>query len=154
MGILLVTILVFIDQYVKYLTVNNLEVFETMPIIENVFHLTYYRNKGAAFSILSEHTWLLTLISIIAVLVIIYIIFKKLLKHKLGYISLYLILAGAIGNLIDRIRLGYVIDMFDFRIINFAVFNMADVFVSVGGFFLIIYILFLHDKDKINENRQ
>ncbi len=138
-------LLVGLDQIVKYLAVTYLT---TKPIvlIENVFELTYIENKGAAWSMLENQIWFFILITIIILAVIAYAFYKKLIYTKLGKISLVLISAGGIGNFIDRITHGYVIDMFSFKLINFPVFNVADICIVCGGLLFIYYMMFQYDK--------
>ena len=110
-------------------------------IIEDIFHLTYVRNTGAAFSFLQEHTWILIVLTIFFCFALLYFIFFKKMS-KWERLTLAMVTAGGLGNLYDRIAYGYVIDMFDARVINFAVFNVADIFITCGGIaFIIIYLI-------------
>ena len=111
--------------------------------------LTFVQNTGAAFSMLEEHTWLLTLLSGVVAVILVILMAKKILPHWSGQLSLGLLLGGAIGNFIDRLLLGYVTDMFAATFLNFPVFNVADIAVVVGGILLCIHvILFMKDEDK------
>ncbi|MFZ7121412.1 MAG: signal peptidase II [Eubacteriaceae bacterium] len=142
-------ILVF-DQISKILVVNYVKPIITIPIIQNVFHLTYAENTGAAFSILSNKLPLLTIITIIFITILIIYLYTLVSKNRcFNYFSLSLtfIIGGAIGNLIDRIRLNYVIDFFDFRLINFAIFNVADCFIVIGSILLLLIIIFDESKE-------
>lgn len=143
---LLVLILVALDQVVKYLVVANIPLGEHVPFLPYIMDLTYVQNTGAAFSIFSEHTWILTMISLVVSVILAVALWKGFFRHPLGRLSLTLLLAGAIGNLIDRVRLQYVVDMFHVLFMNFAVFNVADVFVVVGGIGAALYYMFLADK--------
>ncbi len=133
--------IIIIDRAVKMWTTSYLAAMETLPVIEDVFHLTYVRNTGAAFSFLHEHTWILIVITIIFCFILLYFVFfKKMTKWE--RITLAMVTAGGLGNLYDRIAYGYVIDMFDARIINFAVFNVADIFITCGGIaFMIVFLI-------------
>ncbi len=125
---------IFLDQLSKWLTVINLDFGESFPLIENVFHFTYVRNTGAAFSIFNEpdERWIFMSISTVALVALsIYLWFNRK-KGALLCVALSFIIGGGIGNMIDRCLLKYVIDMLDFRLINFAVFNVADSFVCIG----------------------
>lgn len=130
------------DQLSKYFAQTILSQMRTLPLIQDVFHLTYTRNTGAAFSIFTDQQLFLILLTEIftAVLFIVLIILPKKKEYTILNLSLSLIIAGAAGNLIDRIRLDYVIDFFDFRLINFAIFNVADIFVVCGSALLIFAI--------------
>lgn len=144
---ILIAALVAIDQIVKYLVRANIELGQVLPFIPRVLGLSYVQNTGAAWSILSDHTWLLTIISAVVSIILAVILFKNLLtRHPFGKTCLALILAGAIGNLIDRALLGFVTDMFRTLFMNFPVFNVADICVVCGAFSLCGYVLFFYDK--------
>ena len=145
LSIIAIVVLVSLDQFVKYLTVTHL-MLKPIVLIENIFELTYVENKGAAWSILENQIWFFILITVIILALIAYAFYKKMIYTKLGQISLVLICAGAIGNLIDRITHGYVIDMFSFKLINFPVFNVADICIVCGGILFVYYMMFQHDK--------
>ena len=129
------------DQITKIAVDRSMRLFDSIPIIDNFFHLTYVRNKGAAFSFLSNASWRLPFfitVSSIAALVIL-IAFRKLRDdQKLAHVSLAMIFSGAVGNLIDRIRLGEVIDFLDAHWYrhHWPAFNVADSLICVGVFLL------------------
>lgn len=146
---LLVLILVIIDQASKYFIIANLKVYDSIPVIQNIFHITYVKNYGAAFSILQNKRLFFISITLAVSIGMIYVMIRY--SHAISNIlklSLALILAGAIGNLIDRIRLGYVVDFFDFRV--FPIFNVADSCVVCGSILLIYYMFFIEPKIKKN----
>ncbi len=131
---LIIVLALIIDQLSKYFTVIYLKPVGTYPLINNVFHLTYAENTGAAFSMFSgKQPFLIILTLIIIVALLFYLIRNLKTNQVLLKFSLSLIIGGALGNLIDRIRLNYVVDMLDFTLINYPVFNMADVFVVSGS---------------------
>ena len=103
-------------------------------------------NTGAAFSIFSEHTWALALVSLVMSLVLALALWKNLFRHPFGKLALTLLLAGAVGNLIDRAFRGFVVDMFNVLFMRFAVFNVADICVVVGGIAAGVYYMFLMDR--------
>lgn len=144
MYFVIVFFIVLLDQWTKYLAKTYLYPIETYPLIENVFHLTYRENTGAAFSILRDKQTLLIIVTSIVVLILIFYLIKimKVEDFLLVKLPLSFIIGGAIGNLIDRIRLRYVIDFFDFTLINFAVFNVADVFIVIGSIILGYAVIF------------
>lgn len=144
--IILTLILVALDQLVKYWAFTKLSVLGTIPIIDTVFHLTYVENRGAAFSILQNQSWLFLILTPLIVAAIIFVLYKKRIYSKIGRIGLYLVLAGALGNLIDRIWHGFVVDLFDFRLIHFPVFNVADIYVVCGVVLFFYYYLIQHEK--------
>ncbi len=127
--------ILFTDQLTKLLATQNLLLNQSAPLIKGIFHLTLIHNRGAAFGILKNQTPLFIFISILAV-ILIYLALRnnKYKKYSFYNISLALILAGALGNLIDRLRLGYVIDFLDFRI--WPVFNVADSAITIGAILL------------------
>ncbi|SKB28778.1 signal peptidase II [Acetoanaerobium noterae] len=140
----LISILIIIDQAIKWISRTKLTKFESYPVIDGFFHFTYVENRGAAFGMLQNKTWFFVLITLLVVGYMIYFTKKnKNIDKKLTFV-LSIITAGAIGNLIDRIWLGFVVDMFDFRGIWQFVFNFADICVVVGGILLIFLII----KDK------
>lgn len=129
-----------IDQIVKILVSNYLILGQTTKIINNFFYLTYVQNTGAAFSILIGYRYILIIIT----LIFLYYLYKDTKKqtnpNKLAILSHGLLLGGIIGNLIDRIIYGYVIDYLDFMIFNynFPIFNLADTFIVIGCIILVI----------------
>ena len=131
-----------LDQLVKYLSVVFLKPIDTFPIIRNVFHLTYCENTGAAFSMLSGARIFFIVITAVFIMLLVWLIYSDRVQNVGAAYTMAIISAGGIGNLIDRILNGYVVDMFDFRLINFAIFNVADIAVTCGAAaFLIIYIV-------------
>ena len=149
---ILAVALVILDQIVKYLIRANLSLGQAIPFLPHVMDLTYVQNTGAAFSIPRQHTWLLTLSSTIVVLVMCWLIVKGFFKNRLGMWSAALVLAGGVGNLIDRVVFGYVTDMFKTTFINFAVFNVADCCITIGVPLLFLYVLLYVGKDQKKED--
>ena len=154
-SILILFGILVLDRAVKVWALVALEPVGTIPVIQDVFHLTYTENTGAAFSILSDHTWMIIVITAALSLVLLYFVFFKKLRpaYKL---PLLFVAAGGMGNLIDRFLYGFVVDMFDFRLINFAIFNIADVFITIGGIWFLVTYLFIDkghtDKAKVPEH--
>lgn len=144
-GILLITVF---DQITKLLVVNHMMQVDTVALISNVFHLTYCENPGAGFGIFAEYTELLSILTIAIVATVIGYVIKKRPESKCLIAALTFMVGGAMGNLVDRIRLGYVVDFFDFRWIQFPIFNVADCFVTVGAILFAVYILFFSDKKE------
>ncbi len=143
---ILVFALVALDQLVKYLVRANIDLGQTVDFIPGVLGLTYVQNTGAAFSSFSEHTWLLTLISAAVSLAIVVVLVKGYIRHPAGKAIMSVILAGAVGNLIDRALFGFVTDMFQTLFMRFAVFNVADICVVLGGIAFCIYVLFFYER--------
>ncbi len=128
------------DQATKLLTLKYLTD-APLKLIPEVLHLTYVENKGAAFGMLADHRWVFIVISTVAIIALAAYLFIKKPKDKLLCISLALIAGGGIGNMIDRIFRGFVVDMIDVTCINFYVFNVADSAVCVGCGLLILYMI-------------
>lgn len=142
---ILVAAVLAADQFTKYLTDLHLMPLGTsVPVWEGVFHFTSVHNTGSAFGMLAGARWFFLVATAVAVAAILWLLIaKRSFLHPLIRISLALILAGALGNCIDRVALGYVRDMLDFTLIQFAVFNVADVAICVGTGLMLLDILFL-----------
>ncbi len=132
-----------LDQLTKFLVTRNLFIYQSKPVIKGVFHLTLIHNRGAAFGIFKNQVPLFIFTSIFAI-ILIYFNLKDRKLNKIYSVSLSLILAGAFGNLIDRIFFGFVIDFLDFRI--WPVFNIADSAITIGAIMLGWSILFAKNK--------
>ena len=131
-------IIILIDQLSKFFVRNNFQLNQPIPIINNIFHLTYIQNTGAGFGILKAQTLILIFVSIAVIGIIFYNFDKIKNKEILLQVLVGFVLGGTIGNLIDRLAYGYVIDFLDFRI--WPIFNFADAFVSIGVTGLIVYL--------------
>ena len=145
--LLLSLLVVGVDQIVKYFVRSSIPLHTHVDFLPG-FDLTYVQNTGAAFSIFSAHTWLLTLISALLSLLLLVAMLRKMMPRPMGMLSLSLLLGGAVGNLIDRALFGFVTDMFATNFMNFAVFNVADIGVVVGGILLCLHVLLVHDKQE------
>ena len=141
---------IFLDQITKWLTVISLDLYESFPLIEGVFHFTYVQNTGAAFGMLKDHRWIFLVISSVAMVALSIMLWKNRKGSKLLCVALAMIIGGGIGNMIDRCLLGYVIDFLDFTLIDFAVFNVADSFVCVGVGLFILELIFEMKKEIQN----
>ena len=136
-----------LDQMVKYLVVANIDLYEHLPVIPGVMNLTYYQNTGAAFSMLEGQQWLFALIFAIFTAAIIWEFKKNSLKlTTFERWCVAAVWAGGVGNMIDRLRLGYVIDMFETAFITFPVFNVADCFITCGAIALIAHLIFCNKE--------
>ncbi len=133
---------ILLDQLTKLLIASLMELGETIPLLEGVLHITYVRNPGAAFGMLAEDRWVFLLVSTVTILAIGIYLFVTKSKNPFFITALAMILSGGVGNMIDRLAFGEVVDFIDFRLINFAVFNGADSFVCVGAALLFLSILF------------
>lgn len=152
--ILAVTILVVIDQLTKIWAVNSLKDLGPREIIPNFLSFTYVENSGAAFGIFANNTLLLAIISTIILAFLVYFIFSSKITSNLTLVSLILVVAGGIGNVIDRFKHGYVVDFIDVQIPflrDFPVFNFADCCVTVGAILLVIAIIMLEPIEHVKE---
>lgn len=145
-SLMIVLLGILLDQLSKHWTSTVLKPVGTIPLIDGVFHLTYAENTGAAFSLLTNGRWFFVAVTVVILAGLIVVLKKGYIRSRVGIFATLLIISGAIGNLIDRIRLGYVVDMLDFRLIRFAIFNVADSLLTVGEILLIYYLLFMHDR--------
>jgi signal peptidase II len=159
-SILGVFFLVLLDQVTKYIAVVNLQNKPNIVLIPGVLELTYLENTGAAFSIMNSASFFQTLMKFLTpvffIIIIIFLYkFSKKNNNKIIYIDLLIILSGAVGNYIDRINNNFVVDFIYFSLINFPVFNVADIYVTLGFIMLAILILFVYkdNEDKDNEDK-
>lgn len=143
-----IILLVILDQAVKYLVKTDIPLGGSVPLLPGILGLTHIHNEGAAFSMLTGARWFFVVLTVVFLGFGLWVLWKKKLRHPLGIWSWVLVLAGAAGNLIDRCLYGYVVDMFEVQFMRFAIFNVADIFVVVGGILFCVYYLFLHDKLK------
>ena len=150
--ILVLLLCVAADQALKLWTVANLALYESAPLIPGIVELRYIQNTGGGFSILTGHTWFLAVTTAVLMLGIAYVLLKKIFTHPLAVWMLVLVLGGGIGNLIDRIRLGYVVDMFNLQFMNYPVFNIADIFVVCGAIGFGAYYMLLDDKVRTKKD--
>lgn len=145
-------ILAAIDQLTKYLVIQNIELKQEIPVIGDAVVLTYIRNTGTAWSLLSGKTWFLIIVTFIVCAGIIYIYHNVILEDRFRALRVFLItiMGGAIGNMIDRVRLQYVIDFIYFKIINFPVFNFADICVTVSIFAILFLFIFKYKSEDFD----
>jgi len=141
---LIIAVIIFLDQVVKFAVRELMYIGESIPVLEDIFHLTYVQNRGAAFSLFSDSGFMLIIIPLIALSLAAWYMEKHKNEHWTLNLSLCLIISGGLGNLIDRVVFGFVTDIFDFRV--FPVFNVADIGVCVGAGFLILYTLVFYGR--------
>ena len=144
-------ILIIIDQWTKALAVEHLMNQKPLVLIPGVFQLHYLENRGAAFGMLQGQRFFFVVIAILVLAAITYIYFKLPWQkhfHYLRAVGIF-VAAGAVGNLIDRVSLGYVVDFFYFELINFPIFNVADIYVTCATFVLAFLILFYYKEEEL-----
>lgn len=154
LAVLAIFFLVLIDQFTKYLAVVNLKGKDPFVILKDVFQLEYLENSGAAFGILQNQRIFFYVCAILIICLVAYFYYKVPMEKKFLPLRIcgVILLSGALGNLIDRARLTYVVDFFYFKLIDFPVFNVADVYVTLSAFMLILLIGFYYketDFDRI-----
>ncbi|MCH4191230.1 MAG: signal peptidase II [Butyrivibrio sp.] len=146
--IILMIILVLFDQFTKYLAVLQLKDQPAVPIIKGVLELNYLENKGAAFGMLQNQKFFFILIAIMIMFIIAYVIYllPDDKKYNIMHILLVMVCSGACGNMIDRLANNYVVDFIYFVLINFPIFNVADIYVTVSTALFIILFLFVYKE--------
>ena len=137
-----------VDILTKLFAVNTLTMVDTIPLWDGVFHLTYVENRGAAFGIFQNGRGVFIIVTILIIGVGAIMLRRYKRDSKLLNIAAVFVTAGAIGNLIDRIRYGFVVDFLDFRLINFPVFNVADIFICIGAILICIYVIFFDENSN------
>ncbi len=150
----IVAVLVLVlDQAVKFWTVNNITPQAIgdacVELIPGVIHMTNVQNNGAAFSILADQRWLLIGVSALFIIAIIALINMDIIHTSFGRWTAVLVMAGALGNCIDRVLYGYVVDMFEFELFTFAVFNVADIFITVCGILFCIHVIVYREPEEV-----
>ena len=151
-AILFAAILLIFDQITKYLAVIHLKGKNPAILIQNVFELQYLENHGAAFSMLEGKNWFFIPLTIAFLLVIAFLYLRIPKTKKYFWLRAVAILfcAGALGNFIDRVRQGYVVDFFYFSLINFPIFYVADIYIVVGTILLILLIFFYYKEEDLD----
>ena len=143
-----------LDQWTKYLVVANIPLYSQVDAIPGLFHLTYVQNTGAAFSILQGAQWFFALIFLVLTVAVVWDMIKKYMPcTRLERWFIVFIYAGGLGNMIDRIRLGYVVDMIEVDFMSFPVFNVADCFITCGCFLLLTHLI-LFNKEFWKEEKK
>ena len=150
--LLAIILLIFLDQFTKYLAIAHLKDQPAIDIWKNVFCLQYLENRGAAFGILQNQLVFFLISTIIILFGIVYFYTKMPVQRKFWPIRICMILicSGAIGNLIDRVRFNYVVDFLYFELIDFPIFNVADIYVTVSAIALCVLLLFVYKDDDFD----
>lgn len=143
---LLALALLALDQWVKHWITLHIPLGEALPFLPGILELRTVHNYGAAWSAFSGLRWLLVGATSLIVLAVVLVVVKKIVRHPLGLAACALIVSGGLGNIIDRWRLGYVVDMFNFQFIHYPVFNVADICVVSGAILGAIYYLWFYEQ--------
>ena len=148
-------LIVAADQFTKYLTVTNIPLHGHVDFIPGFLSFTYYQNTGAAFSSFEGQQWLFALIFAVFTVMIIWEFFKKSMGFTtLEWWCIAAIYGGGLGNMIDRVRLGYVVDMIETKFISFPIFNVADCFITCGCIALIVHLVFFNKNFWKDEKKK
>ena len=148
-------LIVFIDQLTKRLVVKNMELYDEHILIPGFFNLNYVRNRGAGLGILADARWVFIVFTAAVIVIVVWLLAAYKFKSAFANISLVFILGGGIGNMIDRLAYGEVVDFFQFQIRYFDfIFNVADIFVTFGTLMFAIYYIFMHGGRKDDESGQ
>lgn len=153
--IIMIALLVILDQLTKLYIRNNFTLLQQNIVIKDFFYITHVENTGAAFGILKNATYFLIAITVVVAVVLIYAMIKN--RSKIVRCSIAFILAGAFGNMIDRVIRGKVTDFLEFDFLgwnDYPVFNVADVCVNIGAGLLFIYLFFIYKEKKVTEEKQ
>ncbi len=151
--IIIIGLLTALDQLTKFIITSKFSLYETKPVIKDVFAITYIQNTGVAWGMFKGKRIIFLILTFIALLFAFRIYYNVYNKKKYIPIRICLILliSGALGNMLDRIRLGYVVDFFSFELINFPVFNVADIMVVISIFLLFILLMFKYSNEEFDE---
>ncbi len=151
LAILSFVVLVTIDQVSKYYIISTMKLQDSIPVIKDVFEIHYIQNRGAAWGLFENQQFAFILCTVLAFIVgvVFYTRCVKANRFKVLQAMVVLILSGALGNCIDRVRFQYVIDFFYFKLINFPVFNIADCYVTIGFFVTMLLILFVYKEEDL-----
>lgn len=154
--LIIILAVILTDQAVKFVSERALSPLGTsVPLIDGVFHFTSTHNTGAAWGMLSGGRWIFIILTVVICTGILYVLVRtRKVLTLCSRISLSLIFAGAVGNWIDRLFLGYVRDMFDFCLIQFPIFNIADSALTIGAILLVVDVLFLKDRSIMNVDQR
>ena len=143
-----------LDRWSKDLTVLHLKESAPIDLIPGVIRLNYCENRGMAFGLLEGQRIFFIVLTVVVFAFVGVALWRCWIKTKFGYFATAICVSGAIGNFVDRLLQGYVVDMFEPTFIRFAIFNVADIFLTIGAILLGIYLLFFHDKALAHEQKE
>ena len=143
--------LIFLDQFTKLLAVKHLKGRPAIPLISGVFELDYLENRGSAFGMFQNQKFFILLVSFVFLAVLLFLLFKLPEGKKYNWLHfvIVVIIAGGIGNMIDRVRFDYVVDYIYIKCINFPIFNFADILITIGTILLFVVILFFSKEEEL-----
>lgn len=135
-----------LDQWLKAWVSANIPLGEALPFLPGLVELRTVHNYGVAWSMFSGMRWMLVAVTSVIVLAVLFLLVRRIVRHPVGVLGCCLVAAGGLGNILDRVRLGYVVDMFNFLFMEFPVFNVADICIDAGCVLALIYYLCLYEK--------
>ncbi len=148
-------LLVAIDQIVKLLVIEHLKPIGSLTLIDGFIQLNYAENTGAAFGSFSGKTSLLSIFTFIIIIVAILYLMMKKRKLDMEYVCITMIIAGGVGNLVDRVLKGYVVDYIEPLFVDFAIFNFADILVTCGSIILVIWLIYdIYKESKTEKSKK
>lgn len=151
--IIAVALLTAIDQLTKFIVAGSFKLFESKPVIKNVFSITYIQNRGVAWGMFQGKRVIFIIMTVLVLLVCFYVYANIADNDKFNFLKVLLVvlISGALGNMIDRIKLGYVIDFLHMEFIDFPIFNVADIYVVVSMILIFILIIFKYSNEDFDE---
>ena len=135
-----------LDQWLKAYMTANIPLGQVQPLVPGLLELRTVHNYGAAWSSFSGQRWLLVVVTSCIVLALAWCLVRRIVRHPLGLAACFMVISGGVGNIIDRVRLGYVVDMFNLLFMDYPVFNVADIFVVCGAILGAIYYMWFYEK--------
>lgn len=153
-GAVIIVVGIILDQITKFIAVKHLKEEFSVTFIDGLIDFTYVENRGMAWGLFADHRWVFMLVSTVAIIVVGVILFSGKSPSKLYSVFMACIISGGIGNMIDRVALGYVVDFIEATFIDFPVFNVADSFVTVGAFGLIILLVIDIVRESVAEAKK
>ncbi len=151
--IIIIALLTSLDQFTKFIIKSKFMLYESKEVLKNVFAITYIQNKGAAWGVMQGKRIFFLILTVFVILGCFWILYNIIDNRK--YIMLttcvIFLISGAVGNMIDRFKLGYVVDFFDFKLIDFPVFNVADIYVTVSMFLILFLMIFKYKEEDFDE---
>ena len=148
-----ISLLTALDQFTKYIVLSSFQLYESKPVIDGVFAFTYIQNRGMAWGMFQDKIPVFLIFTSIILIICFRIMYNvvNVKRYRLVKYVLILLISGALGNLIDRVSLGYVVDFLHFELIDFPVFNVADIYVVVSMFSAIILLMFVYSNKEVDE---
>jgi len=135
-----------LDQWLKAYMTANIPLGQAQPLLPGIVELRTVHNYGAAWSSFSGQRWLLVIVTCCIVAAVAWCLIRRIVRHPVGVTACFMVVSGGIGNIIDRVRLGYVVDMFNLLFMEYPVFNVADIFVVCGAILGAIYYMWIYEK--------